>query len=113
MSDWLVVAFGAVAAYTVPEIAIGASIGSLFFMLASSNEKGFRKLVLLLIGWFVGYFIATPFQESGWSGLIAIMGGAFAVVVMLQIFASFENPDGGKPKVLDWIVDTINKIRKG
>ena len=113
MSDWLIVAIGAITAMLVPEIAVGASVGSLFFMLASGSEKGWRKVALLLVGWFVGYFAATPFSESGWAGLISVFCSAFAVVVMLQVFYSLENPTEGSPKVVDWLVDVINKIRRG
>ena len=113
MSDWIYVLIGAVAAMIVPEVAIGASIGSLFFMLASSSDTGWRKSALLLVGWFVGYYSATPFIETGWAGLIAIISSAFAVVIMLQTFESFENPSTGSPRAVEWLVDLINKIRRG
>lgn len=113
MSDWLLVLVGALAAMVLPEVAVGASIGSLFFMLASSSESGWRKAALLLVGWFVGYFAGAPFIDSGWAGLIAIISSAFAVVLMLQTFDSFENPVNGTPKAIDWLVDLVNRIRRG
>ncbi len=113
MNDLWAVLVGAIAAVILPEAALGASIGSLFFMLAADSEKGWRKSALLLVGWFVGYFAGTPFVGSGWSGLISTLCSAFAVVIMLQTFESMEDPDGTSPKLLDWAIDAFNKIRRG
>lgn len=113
MNDLWLVLVGAIAAVVIPEAALGASIGSLFFMLATNSEKGWRKTALLLVGWFVGYFAATPFVDSGWSGLIATLSSAFAVVIMLQTFQSMEDPNSGAPRLLDWAIDAFNKIRRG
>ena len=111
MSDWFILAGGALMAALVPDVAVGASIGSLFFMLVSQNQRGFRKLLLLIIGWFVGYFIAVPFSAGGWGGLIAVMGSAFAVVLMLQVFADLEQGRKELPAPVHWIVDIVSRLR--
>lgn len=111
MGDWLIFLSGVLLAAVIPEIAVGASIGSLFFMLVSENEKGFRKLLLLIIGWFVGYFIAIPFTDSGWGGIIAVMGSAFAVVLMLEVFVNLEQGEREMPAPVHWILDLLSKIR--
>lgn len=113
MNDWWIVVFGALMAAVFPEAALGASVGSLFFMLATNNNTGWRRAALLLVGWFVGYFAAIPFSDSGWSGLIAILCSAFAVVIMLQTFQSFEDPESGHPRLIDWAIEAFNKIRRG
>lgn len=109
MSDWLLVAIGAIGAVIVPEIAVGASVGSLFFMLAYGSETGLRKAALVLVGWFSGYFTATPFIETGWAGLIAVLGSAFAVILTLQLFIAIET-DGEAPKFLDWGIKAIKDL---
>ena len=111
MNDWSILLGGAIFAAILPELAIGASIGSLFFMLVSKNEQGFRKLLLLVIGWFVGYFIAVPFTDTGWGGLIAVMGSAFAVVLMLEVFVNLEQGRKEMPAPIHWMLDLLSKLR--
>ena len=111
MNDWAIITIGALMAALVPELAVGASIGSLFFMLVSENQKGLRKLLLLVIGWFVGYFIAVPFTDTGWGGLVAVMGSAFAVVLMLEVFVNLEQGRKEMPAPIHWMLDLLSKLR--
>lgn len=111
MSDYALIAFTAMAAIIVPEIAIGASVGSMFFLLVSDSETGWRKFSMMLVGWTMGYFVASPFQATGWAGLISVLGSAFAVVIMLQIFVSLENPSEGTPVFVNWVVDIYKKLK--
>lgn len=111
MNDWTILLSGALLAAVVPELAVGASIGSLFFMLVSENQRGFRKLLLLVIGWFVGYFIAVPFTDTRWGGIIAVMGSAFAVVLMLEVFVNLEQGHREMPAPIHWILDFLSKFR--
>lgn len=97
----------------IPELSLGASIGSLFYLLSSRDETGYRKTLLALVGWAVGYAVAKPFMTGEWGLLIAIVGSAFAVSILLQISDSFDPANTGPPTVFVWVVDLFNKIRKG
>lgn len=112
MNDWLIVTVSALVGVAVPELALGASAGSLYFLLSTRDESQFRKILFMVIGWLTGYFFGQPFLDGGWAGLIATMGSAFSIVVMLQVTYSLDNREAGLPPFLVWIADFYHKVRK-
>lgn len=111
MTDWILLVVSAIVAAAVPELAIGASAGSLYYLFSSKAESTVRKIAFMAIGWLIGYSLGTPFVEGGWAMLISIMGSAFAVAVMLQISNSLDEGQG-LPPVLLWLSDIYHKFRK-
>lgn len=112
MNDWILISLSALTAAVLPEIALGASVGSLFYLLSSNTETGLRKLVLMVIGWIVGYALGQAFHGGGWAMLASILGSAFAVSVMLQMANSFNNGESVAPPFAGWLVDMYVRIRK-
>lgn len=112
MTDWVILLFSALVATAVPELAIGASAGSLYYLLSARTETNMRKIAFMSIGWVIGYSLGSPFIEGGWAMLISVMGSAFAVALMLQISASLDSTEGGIPPFLNWVADFYHKIRK-
>lgn len=113
MKDWLILSIGIAMAAILPEVALGASIGSLFYLLSSKDESGIRKFLLIIIGWMLGYSLGQPFQDGGWAMLISILGSAFAVTIMIQVFDALDRGSADAPPFAGWLVDVINKIRGG
>lgn len=112
MTDWLILVVSAILATAVPELALGASAGSLYYLLSQRTESNVRRFAFMVIGWLIGYSLGTPFVEGGWAMLIAIMGSAFAVAAMLQVSFALDNREEGLPPFLLWIADFYHKIRK-
>lgn len=110
MQDWLIVSLTALVAAILPEAALGASVGSLFYLLSTTSESVTRKVTLMAVGWVVGYSIGQALHGGGWSLLAAIMGSAFAVTIMLQISASLTTKE--TPTIVDWMIDAYIKVRK-
>lgn len=113
MNDWAILSLSAFMAALVPDIALGASVGSLFYLLSERRETAVRKTLLMIVGWVSGYALGQPFYEGGWAMLIAILGSAFAVSVMLQMSDSFNSADGKAPPFTGWLIDLYHKIRRG
>lgn len=112
MTDWLLLVLSVLVAAAVPELALGASAGSLYYLLSARSETGTRKIAFMVIGWLIGYSLGTPFLEGGWAMLISIMGSAFAVALMLQVSSALDSGAVGLPPFLLWIADFYHKIRK-
>lgn len=112
MTDWFLLVCSALIAAAVPELAVGASAGSLFYLLSSRTESSLRKVAFMSIGWLIGYSLGTPFLEGGWAMLISILGSAFAVAIMLQVSAALQDSTKGIPPFLVWVADFYHKIRK-
>lgn len=110
MQDWLIVAFAATMAAILPEVALGASIGSLFYLLSHQTETGYRKVILMIVGWVVGYSIGQALHEGGWALFAATLGSAFAVSIMIQISIALNSVE--MPPVVDWLADLYLKIRR-
>ena len=110
MQDWLIVTLSALLAAVLPEATLGASVGSLFYLLSAKSETMFRKVTLMVIGWVVGYSIGQALHEGGWSMFTALIGSAFAVTVMLQVSESLHDKEA--PSFVNWLIDAYIKIRR-
>lgn len=111
MSDWIILSLSVFMAALIPDSAIGAGVGSLYFLLSAKDETGLRKALLCLVGFVAGYAISKPFQDGHWTMVIAILGSAFATSIMLQFTESFSSKEGTAPPFLGWVIELYHKIR--
>lgn len=96
------------------ETALGALLGSFFFLTLPSSVKGWKGFLLWLVSLGFGYFIALPVARDeaneDWAGVIALLGGSLGAAILTALV---KYVDGGPlPDFLLRILDAIPWLNK-
>ncbi len=92
---------------------IGASVGSLYFLVSSVQKHSWYILIpLFIVSWFLGYSSGLPFASTMYAMFVSLFGSAIAVA-LLETTTRNVREDKEVPKILRWITELIISIRGG
>lgn len=101
----------ALAALVFLPLIIGATFGSLYFIVNNNkSHKWWVLIVLALISWVFGYALGMPLAQTAYAMFVSLVGSAVAIVLLDSTTNNIEN-DKEAPKILTWVVDLIKSIR--
>lgn len=92
---------------------IGATMGSLYFIVNNSERHKWSVLIpLALISWVFGYSVGLPLAETMYAMAASLFGSATAIVLLDSTTKNIKD-DKGPPKILMWVAEVIKSLRGG
>lgn len=92
---------------------IGATVGSLYFVVDNNQKHRWSVLLTLtFISWVFGYSIGLPLAETMYAMSVSLVGSAVAIVLLDSTTKNILE-DKEPPKILRWVIDVIISLRGG
>lgn len=93
------------------QLIIGATVGSLYFIVSNTQQHSWGMLITLaFISWMFGYALGIPLAQTTFAMFISLFGSAVAVTVLDTTVSNIEQ-DKEPPRILVWVIDLIKSIR--
>lgn len=90
---------------------IGATMGSLYFIVNNNKRHKWGVLIALtLVSWVFGYSVGLPLSATAYAMFASLFGSACAIVLLDSTTNNIEN-DREPPKILVWLLDLIRTLR--
>lgn len=96
------------------ETALGALLGSFFYLTLPSSVKGWKGFLLWLVSLGFGYYVGKPISSNedygDWSAFVALLGSSLGAAILTALV---KYVDGGPvPDFLLRILDAIPWLNK-